>query len=110
VNLGPPHLSVEDLLAHPGTERAGATLLEFAATLSQQHGCDGKLKLYSLNQNASDFYIKMGFVRTEPANPKTGGGSMVLDPATRDDVWQQGAEGEWMVKTYIGKKFAGETG
>jgi hypothetical protein len=102
-------LYVADLLAHPGTEGAGATLLEFAATLSQQQGYHGKLKLYSYNQNSSDFYLKMGFVRTEPAKPE-GGGNMTLDPATRNDLWQQGSNGEWMVKTYIGKKFAGEIG
>jgi hypothetical protein len=103
------HLYVADLLAHPGTEGAGATLLEFAATLSQQHGCGGKLKLYSLNQYSSDFYLKMGFVRIEAASLK-GGGNMTLNPAMRDDIWQQGSGGAWMVKTYIGKKFAGETG
>jgi hypothetical protein len=108
-NLGTGHLYVADLLAHPGTEGAGATLLEFAATLSQQHGCGGKLKLFSLNQNSSDFYLKMGFARTEAASPQ-GGGTMMLDPATRDDIWQQGSDGDWMVKTYIGKKFAGATG
>ena len=109
VNIIPDYVKVEDLLAHPGTEGAGATLLEFAATLSQQHGCGGKLKLFSLNQNSSDFYLKMGFARIEPASPQ-GGGTMMLDPATRDDIWQQGSDGEWMVKTYIGKKFAGATG
>jgi GNAT superfamily N-acetyltransferase len=109
VNLDSDHISVADLLAHPGTEGAGVTLLEFAVTLSQQHGCHGKLKLYALNQNASDFYLKMGFVRTEAAG-REGGGNMVLDPATRSDIWQQGGDGEWMVKTYVGKKFAAETG
>jgi Acetyltransferase (GNAT) domain len=106
VNIATDSVYIADLLAHPGTEGGGATLLEFAANLSQQHGFHGKLTLYSLNQNSSDFYLKMGFDRTKPASP-AGGGDMALNPAARVDVWQFGG-GQWMVKAYVGKKYAGE--
>ncbi len=102
------YLYVADLLAHPGTEGAGATLLEFAVNLSQQHNFQGKLKLHSLNQNSSEFYLKMGFVRIGAVTP-IGGGDMTLDPVTRDDLWVQQTNG-WALKAYVGKKFAGATG
>jgi hypothetical protein len=102
-------LYIADLLAHPGTEGAGATLLEFAVNLAERENFQGKLKLHSLNQNSSDFYLKMGFVRSEPATPK-GGGDMTFNPVTRDDLWVRQSSGEWALKAYVGKKFAGETG
>jgi hypothetical protein len=100
-------LYIADLLAHPGTEGAGATLLEFAVNLSHQQGYNGKLKLFSLNQNSSDFYLKMGFARSGPIKPN-GGGDMTFDPASRDDLWAQTNDG-WALKAYVGKRFAGAT-
>jgi hypothetical protein len=103
------YLYVNDLLAHPGTEGAGATLLEFAVNLSQREGFQAKLKLDSLDGNSSGFYLRMGFVRVGPATPE-GGGTMMLDPVTCHDLWVRQGGGEWALKAYVGKKFAGQTG
>jgi hypothetical protein len=104
----PDYLSVHYLLVHPGTEGGGAILLEFAVNLSYSEHTGGKVMLASLNQNSSDFYLRMGFERAEPADTD-GGGAMFLDPATRLDLWVQHASGEWALKAYVGKKFAGAT-
>jgi hypothetical protein len=98
---------VADLLAHPGTEGCGATLLEHAVNVSRQHGGGGRLRLSSLNQNSSDFYLRMGFVRSEPAQPN-GGGNMTLDPTNRTDLWRQ-SNGDWQLLANVGKRFAGRT-
>lgn len=100
---------VEDLIAHPGTEGCGATLLEYAVNVSQQHGEAGRLRLDSLNGNSSGFYRRMGFVHSGPPDPQTGGGKMTLDPATRTDLWQHSNAG-WQLIANVGKRFAGETG
>jgi hypothetical protein len=100
---------VNDLLAHPGTEGGGATLLEYAVNVSQQHGGAGRLRLASLNGNSSGFYRKMGFVHSEPPDPQTGGGNMTLDPTTRADLWQHSGAG-WQLVANVGKRFGGQTG
>jgi GNAT superfamily N-acetyltransferase len=102
----PNHLVINDLLAHPGTEGGGATLLEYAATVSERNGRHGRLWLYSLNQNATDFYTRMGFVPDGMSGPD-GGGEMTLDPAKREDIWAMGNGRQWVVRTYLGKRFAG---
>jgi hypothetical protein len=55
----PAHLHIDNLVAHPGTEGCGATLLEFAFNLSQKTKKAGKLSLESLNQNSTDFYLTL---------------------------------------------------
>jgi hypothetical protein len=99
---------IANLLAHPGTEGCGTTLLEFAINLSQNQNTGGKLQLYSMNQNSTDYYGKMGFVRTAPADPD-GGGNMSLNPASRADLWTRQNNG-WAFVAFVGKNYAGATG
>ena len=99
---------IADLAAHPGTEGCGTTLLEYAINLSQNQNTGGKLQLYSKNLNSTGYYVKMGFVRTGPADAD-GGGKMELNPATRPDLWTHQASG-WAFVAFVGKQYAGATG
>jgi hypothetical protein len=69
----------------------GMTLIESAATLSQQLGNDGKLRLIPDNDELIAYYTKLGFKITEEATMYSGP-VMTLTPASPE--WSC-LNGEW---------------
>ncbi len=78
---------VNDIVAHPGAEGGGATLIEFSLNYLKKEGLPVCLKLWALNARAVGPYLGMGFTS------KTEKQDMFLDP-TKSDKWKL-VEGRW---------------
>jgi hypothetical protein len=87
------------LVTHPGSENAGAILLEYAVQKSDEQGKGGKLKIMPENEECREAYLHLGFVGP-PDN------LMTLDPASRRDIWSKPGP-KWLVTKFIGKKYVG---
>jgi hypothetical protein len=78
---------VNDIVAHPGAEGGGATLIEFSLNYLKKIGQPVCLKLWALNDRAVGPYLGMGFTS------KTEKQDMFLDP-NQSDKWKL-IEGRW---------------
>lgn len=89
------------LVAHPGTDNAGGTLLELAADWSEAHGKRGCLELYSYGKKSTAAYKTLGFIKTN--GDYDSGGDMTLNPNTSDKWTKAGTN--WKLAKYVTKGY-----
>lgn len=90
------------LVAHPGTDNAGGTLLELAADWSESRHKGGRLDLYSYDRKSTVAYKAMGFIKED--GKYDSGGRMTLDPRSATDTWVK-AGANWKLRKYLGKGY-----
>lgn len=86
------HFEVSTIATHPGSTGAGGALMEQAATLAEQSGHQGRLKLVPL-QGSIKAYEALGFKPTGVED------YMQLDPRTSPDVWAL-QDGKWRLRKH----------
>ncbi|MGH7155103.1 MAG: hypothetical protein ACREF3_14360 [Acetobacteraceae bacterium] len=89
------------LVAHPGTDNAGGTLMELAADWSEARGKGGRLDLYSYDKKSTAAYKAMGFVKSD--GDYDSGGDMTLNPSTSDKWTKAGTN--WKLAKYVTKGY-----
>ncbi len=87
LDLGGRPARIDDLLTHPGSGECGGILLEHAVQMAQSRLGDPRIRLYPLNGDARQAYLKLGFVDEKDKN-------MLLDPPNSDGMWTN-ATGLW---------------
>jgi hypothetical protein len=90
-----------ELVTHPGAGNAGEILIEEACNRSEQAGHQGRLELYSLTEQSTDFYLSVGFAKDD--GKRTGSGKMSLVP-TGNDKWTRLGD-RWVLTRTQGKSY-----
>ncbi|MDR3573135.1 MAG: hypothetical protein P4L50_04700 [Anaerolineaceae bacterium] len=91
-------LLISDLVTHPLSEGVGACLIEQAVSTSMELGSEGKLELWSLDEDSERAYLKMGF-------RKIIRNHMELDPSETDKWIEQ--DGKWLIDNNRNRKYIG---
>ncbi|MES3035332.1 MAG: hypothetical protein V4813_15140 [Gemmatimonadota bacterium] len=101
INLDVRHIEIVNLTTHPGSEKAGGIMVEFALNRAAHYNAqseesifsDGKLQLKSFNDASTSAYLALGFTLD-----RQGGREMSLN-AKRSPLWHR-VEGGWRLASY----------
>lgn len=109
LNLGVKHIEIVNLTTHPGSEKAGGIMVEFALNRANFYNAqlgdtfsDGKLQLKSYNNASTDAYLALGFTLD-----RAGGTAMSLN-ARKSNVWRR-VNGQWRLAAYAAAHYLSAT-
>ncbi len=103
------YVEIKNLVTHPGTEKAGGVMVEFALNRPQHYNAqragmlmDGVVGLESYSPESTAAYLALGF--TKDAHH---GSEMTLQ-ASKSPKWQR-VNGEWCLTAFQGQRYASAT-
>ncbi|MBC7843951.1 MAG: hypothetical protein H7099_16640 [Gemmatimonadaceae bacterium] len=103
------YVDIKNLVTHPGTEKAGGVMVEFALNQPQHYNAqrpgllmEGVVGLSSYSLASTAAYLALGFTKDSDR------GSEMTLVAAKSTKWQR-VNGSWCLTAYVGQRYASAT-